>query len=311
MIRVPHGAAAAAAAGHRAAADLRLRAGHGSATTSTSRATSPSRSPSSDPRHRGRRLLVAGWHPRRVPGPRACDRWPRAAVQAVARRRRTRPTPTRCARWGVRLARVSCTAGDLIVASGRSGCGEDDVHPGARRGPGRGGARSSRPTFVLSRVHRVPQRRGPGLVHVDAYRLERRFAELEDLDLAEPRWATRSRSIEWGSGAGRGADASDRIELDIRRGIDPDDDTRWVSVTPLGDRWDRAAARRRTQGGICDPGRWRWTRPRWSRPRWSHDGRDGIAAGSRRRRPRARRAVGAAGAAASSPQAGRTRAGVT
>ena len=93
------------------------------------------------------------------------------------------------------------------------------------------------PTFVLSRVHRS-RNGGPGLVHVDAYRLNS-FAELEDLDL-EASLGDSVTLVEWGSGVAE-ALTRDRIELDIRRGIDPDDDTRWVSVTPLGDRWDRAA----------------------------------------------------------------------
>ena len=32
-----------------------------------------------------------------------------------------------------------------------------------------------------------------------------------------------------------------RLEIDIRRGIDPEDETRWVFLTPIGPRWSRTA----------------------------------------------------------------------
>jgi tRNA threonylcarbamoyladenosine biosynthesis protein TsaE len=136
---------------------------------------------------------------------------------------------------GRRLARV-LHRGDLIVASGDLGAGKTTFTQGLGAGLDVGGPVIS-PTFVLSRVHRS-RNGGPGLVHVDAYRLNS-FAELEDLDL-EASLGDSVTLVEWGSGVAE-ALTRDRIELDIRRGIDPDDDTRWVSVTPLGDRWDRAA----------------------------------------------------------------------
>jgi len=75
---------------------------------------------------------------------------------------------------------------------------------------------------------------GPGLVHVDAYRLGS-FAELEDLDL-EISLDDSVTLVEWGAGIAEGL-AEDYLELDIRRGLDPEDETRWIFLTPIGDRW--------------------------------------------------------------------------
>ena len=91
------------------------------------------------------------------------------------------------------------------------------------------------PTFVLSRVH-PPLANGPALVHVDAYRLGS-FAELEDIDLEASLDASVT-LVEWGAGVAEGL-ADDRLDIDIRRGIDPDDDTRWVFLTAVGERWSR------------------------------------------------------------------------
>ena len=42
--------------------------------------------------------------------------------------------------------------------------------------------------------------------------------------------------VEWGTGIAEGL-AADRLEVDIRRSIDPSDETRWIFLTPIGDRW--------------------------------------------------------------------------
>ena len=126
--------------------------------------------------------------------------------------------------------------GGVIHLHGDLGAGKTTLTQGIGEGLDVEGPIIS-PTFVISRVH-PPRGGGPALVHVDAYRLNS-FAELEDLDL-EASLGDSVTLVEWGSGVAE-ALTRDRIELDIRRGIDPDDDTRWVSVTPLGDRWDRAA----------------------------------------------------------------------
>ncbi|MCW5954319.1 MAG: tRNA (adenosine(37)-N6)-threonylcarbamoyltransferase complex ATPase subunit type 1 TsaE, partial [Propionibacteriaceae bacterium] len=88
------------------------------------------------------------------------------------------------------------------------------------------------PTFVLARIHPNPS--GPGLVHVDAYRLGS-FAEVEDLDL-EVSLADSVTLVEWGTGVAEGL-SDDRLEVDIRRSLDPEDETRWVFLTPIGPRW--------------------------------------------------------------------------
>lgn len=122
--------------------------------------------------------------------------------------------------------------GDVIIASGNLGAGKTTLTQGVGAGLDVAGPIIS-PTFVLSRVH--PPRGGrPGLVHVDAYRLGS-FDELEDLDL-EASLADHVTLIEWGTGIAEGL-ADDRLEIDIRRTLDPEDETRVVSVTGVGERW--------------------------------------------------------------------------
>ncbi|WP_415104576.1 tRNA (adenosine(37)-N6)-threonylcarbamoyltransferase complex ATPase subunit type 1 TsaE [Propioniciclava sp.] len=136
---------------------------------------------------------------------------------------------------GARLAHL-LRAGDLIIASGDLGAGKTTLTQGIGAGLDVDGPVIS-PTFVLARVH--PTRTdGPALVHVDAYRLGG-FAELDDLGLDDSMEGAVT-LVEWGTGVAE-ALASDRLEIDIRRGIDPDDETRWVFLTPIGPRWNRVA----------------------------------------------------------------------
>lgn len=135
---------------------------------------------------------------------------------------------------GQRLAGL-LRPGDLIIATGDLGAGKTTLTQGLGAGLGVEGPVIS-PTFVLARVHRSTTG-GPDLVHVDAYRLGS-FAELEDLDL-DASLADSVTLVEWGAGVAEPL-ASDRLEIDIRRGLDPADDTRWVFVTPIGARFDRA-----------------------------------------------------------------------
>jgi len=132
---------------------------------------------------------------------------------------------------GRRLATV-VRAGDVIIASGDLGAGKTTFTQGLGAGLGVVGSIIS-PTFVLSRVH-PSTTGGPGLVHVDAYRLGS-FAELEDLDL-ELSLEDSVTIVEWGAGIAEGL-GEDYLEIDIRRGIDPEDETRWIFLTPIGDRW--------------------------------------------------------------------------
>jgi tRNA threonylcarbamoyladenosine biosynthesis protein TsaE len=74
---------------------------------------------------------------------------------------------------------------------------------------------------------------------VDAYRLGS-FAELEDLDL-EISLDDSVTLVEWGAGIAEGL-AEGYLEVDIRRGLDPEDETRWIFLTPIGERWTAARA---------------------------------------------------------------------
>ena len=141
------------------------------------------------------------------------------------------PTPEAMRELGERLARHLC-GGDVIIVSGDLGAGKTTLAQGIGSGLGVEGPIIS-PTFVLSRVH--PNPAGPALVHVDAYRLSS-AAELEDIDL-ESSLAESVTLIEWGTGIAEWL-ADDRLEIDIQRSDDPNDDTRDVLLTGYGSRWD-------------------------------------------------------------------------
>lgn len=126
--------------------------------------------------------------------------------------------------------------GDVIIASGDLGAGKTTFTQGLAQGLGVEGPVLS-PTFVLARVHRSTTG-GPALVHADAYRLGG-WAELEDLDLEESLDGAVT-LVEWGSGMAEPL-ADEPLYLDIRRSLDPDDDTRWVFLTPTPTRWTRTA----------------------------------------------------------------------
>lgn len=132
---------------------------------------------------------------------------------------------------GRRLATV-LRAGDLIIASGELGAGKTTLTQGIGAGLNVSGPVIS-PTFVLSRVH-PSLGGGPDLVHVDAYRLGS-AAELDDLDL-DASVGESVTLVEWGTGIAEGLSA-DRLEIDIRRSLDPGDETRWIFVTGVGPRW--------------------------------------------------------------------------
>lgn len=132
---------------------------------------------------------------------------------------------------GARLAAV-LRPGDVIIANGDLGAGKTTLTQGIGAGLGVTGPVIS-PTFVLSRVHRGGAGR-PSLVHVDAYRLGS-FDELEDLDL-EASLPESVTLIEWGGGIAEGL-AEDRLEIDIRRGLEPEDETRLVFLNGIGARW--------------------------------------------------------------------------
>jgi len=89
------------------------------------------------------------------------------------------------------------------------------------------------PTFVIARVHQSLCG-GPPLVHVDAYRIGD-LAEVDDLDL-DASLDDSVTVVEWGEGKVEGL-TEDRLELRIDRESD-DDETRTVTVTGVGARWD-------------------------------------------------------------------------
>ena len=130
-------------------------------------------------------------------------------------------------RLGVRLA-GGLRAGDVILASGQLGAGKTVLAQGIGEGLGVTGPVIS-PTFVLARLH--PSEVGPGLVHVDAYRLAS-AAEFDDLDV-EVGLPSAVTYVEWGDGVA-GSLGDERLEVFIEV---LDDDTRAVYLTPIGRRW--------------------------------------------------------------------------
>ena len=127
-------------------------------------------------------------------------------------------------------------AGDLVILTGELGAGKTTFAQGIGAGLGIRGDVTS-PTFVISRVHRSTSG-GPGLVHVDGYRLGGAL-ELDDLDL-DASLADSVTLVEWGDGIAEGL-AEDRLEVAITRSTgDPGHDggeVRTVRLTPVGARW--------------------------------------------------------------------------
>ena len=142
---------------------------------------------------------------------------------------------------GRRLAGL-LRAGDLVVLSGPLGAGKTTLVQGIGEGLGVRGPVTS-PTFVIARVHPALAD-GPGLVHADAYRLGS-VAEVDDLDLDASLDGCVT-VVEWGEGLVEGL-AADRLEVSIT--MSPGGpavegraaETRWVSLTGIGDRWVSAA----------------------------------------------------------------------
>ena len=137
-------------------------------------------------------------------------------------------------RLAARVAR-SCRAGDVILLSGDLGAGKTTFTQGLGRALGVVEPVTS-PTFVIARVHHVAD--GPGLVHVDAYRLGS-SVELDDLDL-DVDTGDCVTVVEWGEGKAEGLSV-DRLDVRIARGDDAEDETRVVSFVGHGPRWDDEA----------------------------------------------------------------------
>ena len=127
--------------------------------------------------------------------------------------------------------------GDLVVLTGPLGAGKTTLVQGVGDGLDVRGPVTS-PTFVIARVH-PPLGGGPGLVHVDAYRLGS-VAEVDDLDL-DASLEDCVTVVEWGEGLVEDL-AADRLEVTITmapRG--QPGEMRWVTLAGIGDRWASAA----------------------------------------------------------------------
>lgn len=129
---------------------------------------------------------------------------------------------------GRRLA-MSLRAGDLVVLSGPLGAGKTVLAQGIGEGLGVSG-RVTSPTFVIARVHRGPL----PMVHVDAYRLRDGRLDLDDLEIDEE-LDTSVVVVEWGEGVVERLSDS-HVEVRLER---HDDDSRTVTVTGVGPRWER------------------------------------------------------------------------
>lgn len=129
--------------------------------------------------------------------------------------------------------------GDLVLLHGGLGAGKTTLTKGIGDGLSVTGAVAS-PTFVIARTHR-PAASGPGLVHVDAYRLSG-MDELDALDL-DASLEDSVTVVEWGEGIAEVL-AEDRLEIAIERprGAGGDDamgdEPRHLTITTHGPRWD-------------------------------------------------------------------------
>ena len=128
-------------------------------------------------------------------------------------------------------------AGDLVVLTGPLGAGKTTLVQGIGQGLDVRGPVTS-PTFVIARVH-PPLGAGPGLVHVDAYRLGS-AAEVDDLDL-DASLEDCVTVVEWGEGLVEEL-AADRLEITIMMppATEPGE-MRWVTLAGIGERWASAA----------------------------------------------------------------------
>jgi tRNA threonylcarbamoyladenosine biosynthesis protein TsaE len=146
------------------------------------------------------------------------------------------PTAADMHELGRQLA-AGLQAGDLVVLSGPLGAGKTTLVQGIGDGLNVRGPVTS-PTFVIARVHPALAG-GPGLVHVDAYRLAS-VAEVDDLDL-DASLEESVTVVEWGEGLVEGL-AADRLEVSIELGpAGADRDSRTVALTGIGQRWESVA----------------------------------------------------------------------
>lgn len=148
--------------------------------------------------------------------------------------------PDRMRELGTALAGL-LRAGDLVLLTGGLGAGKTTLTQGIGAGLGVRG-RVSSPTFVIAREHPPAAGSGPGLVHVDAYRLGG-AEELADLDLETPAEGAVT-VVEWGRGLAEEL-SGERLEIDIA--VPPPEDPHWAEATE--DREPRLVTVRAVGGG--------------------------------------------------------------
>lgn len=142
------------------------------------------------------------------------------------------PDPAATREFGVALAE-HLRAGDLVILTGDLGAGKTTLTQGIGAALQVRGQVAS-PTFVIAREHPSTVG-GPGLVHVDAYRLGG-LAELDALDL-DSSLEDSVTVVEWGSGVAE-ALTPNRLEVRIGRARgEAADAGRDVEVQGVGPRW--------------------------------------------------------------------------
>ena len=133
-----------------------------------------------------------------------------------------------------RVLAAHVQAGDVILLTGNLGAGKTTLTQMIGKELNVRG-RITSPTFVIAREHEAVGD-GPGLVHVDAYRLEDAM-ELDDLDL-DAELDDMVTIIEWGRG--KAEQLSDSY-LDIfidRPESDPESEARTYTLSAHGPRWE-------------------------------------------------------------------------
>ncbi|MEO5832298.1 MAG: tRNA (adenosine(37)-N6)-threonylcarbamoyltransferase complex ATPase subunit type 1 TsaE [Nakamurella sp.] len=138
------------------------------------------------------------------------------------------PTPTATDAFGRRLGAM-LHAGDVVLLAGDLGAGKTALTKGIAAGMRIPDLITS-PTFVIARSHRATPPH-PGLIHVDAYRLDGRL-ELDDLDL-DTDLARSAVVVEWGVGVAEQL-AEDHLLIELER---HPDDTRTATLRPRGTDW--------------------------------------------------------------------------
>jgi tRNA threonylcarbamoyladenosine biosynthesis protein TsaE len=121
-------------------------------------------------------------------------------------------------------------AGDVVILDGPLGAGKTTFTQGVADGLGVRGPITS-PTFVIYRIH-PNLKDGAALIHLDAYRLNS-LSEVDDLDL-DSNLYNAVLLAEWGSGKLENI-ADEYLVIKIDR---TDDDSRIISLTPHGNRWE-------------------------------------------------------------------------